>query len=270
MLVWHQESDHDSTLVYLKERFENIWKQSDCRLFAGTDDPEGREALARCRTEVAEEFGTRLYQFNPLQETTVAGQITLLAGGFAAARKSPALWQQICTVMTGARSEVAIQTPFVMCDREMLTGLRTVCGTVKKLCLLTNTSENRVNPLGADYANQRSALLQTGAVVYEYGGEKPMHTKTILIDDSICMIGSFNLDNRSAYLDTEIMLVIQCPQLNELLYKQIMDLQKKSLCIAPNGQMHEGEAYKEAWRSPGERIADLLLQKTLRPFEYLL
>lgn len=37
-----------------------------------------------------------------------------------------------------------------------------------------------------------------------------LHTKTILVDDHISMIGSYNLDLRSTYLDTELMLVIDC------------------------------------------------------------
>ena len=38
-----------------------------------------------------------------------------------------------------------------------------------------------------------------------------MHTKTMLIDGSTSIVGSYNLDLRSTYLDTELMLVIDSP-----------------------------------------------------------
>lgn len=44
-----------------------------------------------------------------------------------------------------------------------------------------------------------------------------MHTKSILIDDRLNLIGSFNWDMRSAYLDTELMLLVDCPALNAAL-----------------------------------------------------
>ena len=42
-----------------------------------------------------------------------------------------------------------------------------------------------------------------------------LYTKTVLIDDNISIVGSYNLDMRSTYLDTELMLVIESKRLNE-------------------------------------------------------
>ena len=44
-----------------------------------------------------------------------------------------------------------------------------------------------------------------------------MHTKAILIDDHIGVYGSFNVDPRSAYIDTELMLAVDSPELTALL-----------------------------------------------------
>ena len=41
--------------------------------------------------------------------------------------------------------------------------------------------------------------------------------KSILIDDNISVIGSFNVDMRSVYLDTELMLVIDSREINSQL-----------------------------------------------------
>ena len=34
--------------------------------------------------------------------------------------------------------------------------------------------------------------------------EYALHTKTVLIDDTISIIGSYNLDMRSTYIDTDV------------------------------------------------------------------
>ena len=65
---------------------------------------------------------------------------------------------------------------------------------------------NNGNPFGsADYARNRNRILNTGIDIWEYEGGYSYHGKSILIDDDLSVIGSFNMDMRSTYLDTELM-----------------------------------------------------------------
>jgi cardiolipin synthase len=52
------------------------------------------------------------------------------------------------------------------------------------------------------------ALLVAGVKVYEYG-PRMLHTKTMLIDDDLCLIGSANFDARSFRLNFEICLLFR-------------------------------------------------------------
>lgn len=70
-----------------------------------------------------------------------------------------------------------------------------------------------------------------------------MHTKTILIDDRISIIGSFNWDMRSAYLDTEMMLLIDCPALNAILRDEAQQMMYEGKTISPDGVTVTGELY---------------------------
>lgn len=45
-------------------------------------------------------------------------------------------------------------------------------------------------------------MLGTGLEVWEYEGGYSYHGKSVLIDDDISVVGSFNIDMRSVYLDT--------------------------------------------------------------------
>lgn len=61
----------------------------------------------------------------------------------------------------------------------------------------------------------KKKILNTGADVYELMNEVPVHTKAVLLDDRLSIVGSYNLDMRSTYLDTELMLVIDSKELNQ-------------------------------------------------------
>jgi putative cardiolipin synthase len=91
------------------------------------------------------------------------------------------------------------------------------------------------------YLNQRDKLLQMGINIFEYkpfpavqkqlfdrlhelGTEPPIfaiHAKTMVIDSQTLFIGTFNLDPRSAHLNTEIGVLIHNPQLASQVEHQI-------------------------------------------------
>lgn len=48
-------------------------------------------------------------------------------------------------------------------------------------------------------------------------GAHSCHTKAVLIDDRMSIVGSYNMDMRSTYQDTELMLAVDCPELNSII-----------------------------------------------------
>jgi putative cardiolipin synthase len=97
--------------------------------------------------------------------------------------------------------------------------------------VLTNAlATNDVPPVHAGYAKRRCALLRSGVRLYELKpsaaaeGTKPkahfgssasveLHAKTFAVDRARIFVGSFNFDQRSAHLNTEMGLVIDSPAL---------------------------------------------------------
>lgn len=85
--------------------------------------------------------------------------------------------------------------------------------------------------LHAGYAKRRRHLLTSGVTIYELmrtsshrtrGDRKltgssgsSLHAKTFSVDRARVFVGSFNLDPRSATLNTEMGLVMECPELAE-------------------------------------------------------
>ena len=86
------------------------------------------------------------------------------------------------------------------------------------MTIFTNSDATGNNIMAsADGVFHRAMLGRMDARVLEVQGDYSMHTKAILIDDHIGVYGSFNVDPRSAYIDTELMLAVDSPELTALL-----------------------------------------------------
>jgi len=67
-------------------------------------------------------------------------------------------------------------------------------------------------------------LAKKATTLYEYYGEGTIHAKSYIFDQRISMIGSFNLDPRSAFLSTESMVVIDSIPIAKALSDNIVEL----------------------------------------------
>ena len=140
-----------------------------------------------------------------------------------------------------------------------------------KLQIVLNAVEKGSNPWGCtDYLNQKKKILKTGADVYELMNEHAVHTKAVLIDDRLSVVGSYNLDIRSTYLDTKLMLVIDSQELNG----QIQDTEniyiKKSKEVLSSGQETEGSLYEKKILSRKKKLFYGVLRVIIRPLRQLL
>jgi phosphatidylserine/phosphatidylglycerophosphate/cardiolipin synthase-like enzyme len=113
------------------------------------------------------------------------------------------------------------------------------------ITIVTNSlaSTNAATVYGK-WENYRTKLINAGIVVYEFMPsvkksrgkfreyEKSrfsvMHSKTIVFDDKISWIGSFNLDPRSAYYNTENVVIFECPEFAKKVRDMIMRDAKSS------------------------------------------
>lgn len=242
ILVWG--SGADGSLGQLRAYFETVWSQPDCRIYKGETTQSAQDSL---RNRYEKLHGTYLDAFgftNWEAQTMPANTVTVLTGSPAVGTKAPDVWKQLCAYME-AGQDVLIQTPYVICSKEMYKDLERLCQD-RTVTILTNSPETGANPFGcADYLNRRDDILGTGANILEYAGDHSLHTKTVLIDEHISIVGSFNLDMRSAYIDTETMLVIDCPALNAQLRRGTEEMAQSSLHIAPDGTEAPGGSYEK-------------------------
>ena len=140
-----------------------------------------------------------------------------------------------------------------------------------KLQIVLNAVEKGSNPWGCtDYLNQKKKILETGADVYELMNDYPVHTKAVLIDDRLSVAGSYNLDMRSTYLDTELMLVIDSKKLSQQIHETESDYMEKSKEILANGQETEGAKYQKKVLNRKKKLYYSVLRIVIRPLRQLL
>lgn len=94
--------------------------------------------------------------------------------------------------------------------------------------------------------------------------------RRIQIDDRLSLIGSFNWDMRSAYLDTELMLLVDCPALNAALREQTEEMMRQSRLVSPDGTETAGAAYIAPERSPLKAALQAVIRCLIRLFRFVL
>lgn len=218
-----------------------------------------------------ENYVEQLVKIDWMTETTETNSVALLTDDVTPSNKAPLMLNTLTSLMKAGTESVIIQTPYIICDKNMYSKLKTVCSYVDSVEIITNAAESGANPWGcSDYLNQKKSILDTGVIIYERSGRQSLHTKTILIDDQVSIIGSFNLDARSNYLDTEIMLMISSSDLNAELQSQIKQMKSESKQLHSDGTETIGIDYVPMKISFSKALLYFVMHIFIRPFPYLL
>ena len=141
--------------------------------------------------------------------TLSVDRVTILTGETGTKGKDPLIWNELVSLCAAANERVVIQTPYILCSKDMYRDLETVVSSGATVTMLTNSvlnTDNRFAPL--DYLYHQDEILDTGVSICEFDGDYSTHAKTVLIDRDLVVIGSFNVDLRSTYMNTEIVAVI--------------------------------------------------------------
>ena len=167
-------------------------------------------------------------------------------------------------------NQVTVLTPYIICGQEMYQDMRDVCQNVSSLEILTNDVASGANPWGCtDYMNQKKKIWNTGVQVYEYLGGHSMHTKAMVVDDRLSVVGSYNMDMRSTYQDTEMMLAVDSKELNALIRSQAESDKTYSRTMR-DGEYEMGENYQPVEMSMGKRIFYGVLRVLIIPIRRFL
>lgn len=136
-----------------------------------------------------------------------------------------------------AHSSILIENPYFAPTRRWRRSIRAAIGRGVNIRLLTNSSgTNDVLLMQAVYLNQRKKLLKMGIDIWEYQGDKMLHTKAFIIDDSLSAVGSYNIHAVSQNWNTEVMAWVVDARIAQL-HRSIMDTNlQNAIHIGPDNK----------------------------------
>jgi cardiolipin synthase len=111
------------------------------------------------------------------------------------------------SAITLARSRVYITTPYFIPDRAILVALQTAAmrGVDVRLLFPKRNNHPFVGQAGRSFYED---LLWAGVAIHEYGPGM-IHAKTMVVDGTVAMVGSANMDLRSFRLNFEVHAVVR-------------------------------------------------------------
>ncbi|MGN0308413.1 MAG: phosphatidylserine/phosphatidylglycerophosphate/cardiolipin synthase family protein [Lachnospiraceae bacterium] len=273
VLVYEREKENTS-LCQLREYFERIWALPTNGLFNRSMKEKvresGEEKLRKHYRLLLKKYPEAFWQIDWKAETMNVEEIKLLSNPVEAEFKKPQLWDSLSEYMNKGQ-KIFFNTPYFICDERMYEELSYLCASGKQVQMMTNGVENGANLAGCvDYLNERPRILKMGMEVYEYHGGQSVHRKTVLVDQDISIVGSFNFDMRSTYHDTELMLVIRSKELNRQLREVVRRDMELSNQVMPDGTQRQGKHYQKASISRKRKATYHMLRPVLKPIRHLL
>lgn len=243
VLVYNAGGDADSSLYQVEAYFNEIWDLKYTGTFhngAGTAD---RTCVKRAAAELKELYAQYLADYPAAKTvpdyqamTYPTGRITLLANPTTAYAKEPTVFYALTELMKQAKQSVTIHTPYIIANDMMYDAFAQIAAAVPDATMMTNSVANNGNPFGAgDYRANFDRIRATGIGLLEYEGGVSYHGKSIVIDDDLSIVGSFNMDMRSVYLDTELMLVIDSKEVNAQLRSLLARYEDECAVVQPDG-----------------------------------
>lgn len=220
----------NSSIYTLTDYFNQVWNLDYCKTWTHSNLISKSPAVKKASNELHVLYETMKVE-NPEQfsscdyreKTVPTNKISLLSNPTGLYSKEPWVFYGLCQLMLNAKESALIHTPYVVANDMMYDSLSEITQSGVPVTIMTNSSSNNGNVFGAvDYVLNKDKILDTGVSVLEYNGGISYHGKSLIIDDNISIVGSFNMDMKSLYQDTELMLVIDSEELNSQ-FREILE-----------------------------------------------
>jgi len=153
-------------------------------------------------------------------------------------------------MVSAATTEVIVISPYFVPEKqgvEFLAGL--VSRGVRVIVISNSLASTNHSSVHAVYARYRKPLLKRGVELYELrphvdstdtSTTLTLHSKIAVVDREKLFVGSFNLDPRSLYLNTEMGLAVDSAELAGEMSKSILDSLPEiayKLELSPKGRL---------------------------------
>lgn len=124
--------------------------------------------------------------------------------------KTAYLNEKMMSFIANAKTDVNIISPYLIPTEELYNIFKELLARGVRIRIITNSLRSTDNLFAqAGYRQVKPLLIKLGIEVYEYEGPDTIHAKTAVVDNEIAMIGTYNIDPRSAYINREIAIFVK-------------------------------------------------------------
>jgi putative cardiolipin synthase len=237
----------------VSKAFDLYWNSASAYPVASLLSAPGPQAAAQLeadfaatRTDPGSAAYVKALRETPLVSELLAGRLALEWAEARLLRDDPAktldttgrtdvlLLAELLRSTARAEKSFDLISPYFVPGKEGSAGLEALARRGVAVRVLTNSlAATDVGAVHAGYAKRREALLRAGVRLYELkptaerdaprgkrasgSSSASLHAKTFSLDRSRTFVGSFNFDQRSALLNTEMGLMIDSPVLGRRL-----------------------------------------------------
>ena len=274
LFVYETAENDSSSIRQLTDYFESVWALSDSKEYTCkkmTKKIQSCKAKLENRyTSLKEKYPDAYSTWDYEALTLQTNKVSLLSNPIKSENKEPWMWYSLHQLMMQGE-QARIYTPYIICGKEMYQDLTELHEKNIPVEIITNDVASGANPWGCtDYLNQKKNIWETGARVYEFMGAHSYHTKAVLIDDRMSIVGSYNMDMRSTYQDTELMLAVDCPELNSIIQAEMERDKTYSKTMGNDSEYDYGENYRSKDLSFGKKIFYAILRVITIPLRRFL
>lgn len=272
-LVTRAKDSIESVCTQMKAYVDHLWNGENAVPYAATADgpaswPELVAKAASFEREnpvyYAKSFDAFLAEAHPTRS------VRLVVNPIHTQRKTPYVGNALGTLAMNATSSVMIQTPYATASKTLLDALATIDANADTT-LLTNSLASSPNYFAySNYYSQRRRFLGAGLDIYELQSEHSIHGKSMVVDNRLSAVGSFNMDDRSFFIDTESMLIIDSEPFARSLRAAIDRYIDQSLLVGPDNRYIESASLKALPVSMGKRMMMAATSVFSRLFSFLI
>ncbi|MDT8862184.1 phospholipase D family protein [Alkalihalobacillus sp. MEB130] len=271
------ENQDTSVLIEMKKYFNLVWHHPYTKDSATHVSERQRQKGLQRMQELERTKDQHVDLFNRnidwVAISVPTNRITFLHNPIERLNKEPIVWRKIQFLIDQAEESIYIQSPYIIPTKKMIDESTMRGISAKEITILTNSLAATPNVLAySGYMHHRVQIARSNVDLYEFQGPKEsLHTKTYLFDKRYSVIGSFNIDSRSAYLSTESVVVIDSTEFAEQVEKKMnMYLNQESLLVLDDGSYQYHPWIEEKKPSCFKRGLTKALSFVTRYFQYML
>ena len=264
-----------SVIYEVSDYMDVLWNAKETKAFGKLTERgrkkglEEQERIKKTASAMERSFPAYYEPESPAEDISVpSGKISLLHNPVTPFKKEPVTGAVIAELLS-EHKDIRIQTPYATVNRSTLKALKNIADG-SNVDFLTNSMTSTPNlPAFSTYVTQRRKFMDTGINIYEYQSTDSIHGKTYTADGHLSIVGSLNLDDRSLYIDTESVLVIDSPEFCSILDGELDRLFERSARVGQDNEYEETQGVDIVEVTPLKKALVYVTSVFSRLFEYL-